>query len=225
MAQLVDPDVLEVEHVEDDRNGEGAPIVDIEDTEEEFIKPLYTYYCHCGQMSMITDTSLQRLPLRSRDGARVVDPNRTVAKLFADVGDTVYVRRKNLGLEQQYRKNCKKCGVPLFYQHPFALHRHFIMEGALLSANEIGGVSGANEEQFTKVVKHKHVKNQGKVGTVTVSTIEEEEDEIEAKETSETSYMLNAKVIIQQLKRKGMMKEHKVGSAEGSEIKRRGTLL
>ena len=42
---------------------------------------------------MISDTLLVRLPLRARDMARVIDPERTTAKVFATAGDTVYVRR------------------------------------------------------------------------------------------------------------------------------------
>ncbi len=42
---------------------------------------------------MISDTALNRLPFRERDRARVIDPNRTVAKLTGEPGDIVYIRR------------------------------------------------------------------------------------------------------------------------------------
>lgn len=110
MAAIVDDDPLDLEHVEDDPTMPGdnaGPVVDIEDKQEFHVKPLHTYYCHCGQvsftfslrliiyfqLSLISDTALNRLPLRERDGARVIDPNRTVAKMTAVPGDIIYIRR------------------------------------------------------------------------------------------------------------------------------------
>lgn len=36
-----------IEHVDDDRE---VPITDEQDKEEVFVKPLFTFYCHCGKV-------------------------------------------------------------------------------------------------------------------------------------------------------------------------------
>lgn len=46
---LVDIEAMEVSHVDTDQSTD-AKIVDSEDREEYFVKPLYTYYCHCGHV-------------------------------------------------------------------------------------------------------------------------------------------------------------------------------
>ncbi|CAI5444708.1 unnamed protein product [Caenorhabditis angaria] len=231
MSAVLKEDGLEVAHVEDDRGVQGdAAIIDVDDREEYFVKPLYTYYCTCGEMAMISDTLICRMPLRKRDLARVIAPERTTAKIFATQGDSVYIKR-NCGLEQQYRKICKSCKVPLFYQHPTNMACTFIFNDALLSAQEVGGFSGNNEEQRAKkIVMKRNVKNQGKSGSVTVSTMEgEEEDELEARETAQ-SYTMNARIVHDTLKRKGIMNgkfvtPNDVPSSSSEAKKKRGTLL
>lgn len=102
---------------------------------------------------------------------------------------------------------------------------YFIFENALLSAKEIGGITCKTEEEIKKVVVTKHVKNQGKVGSVTISTVNDDEDEMEAREATE-SYALNAKIVEQQLKRKGLYDPSRyVIDTQSNKKAKRGTLM
>ncbi len=67
-------------------------VPDTQDTEEYKEKPLNSYYCICGQMSLIVDSTLKKLPLRRRDRARVIDGEKHVHKITSVPHETVYLR-------------------------------------------------------------------------------------------------------------------------------------
>ena len=73
----------------------------------------------------------------------------------------------------------------------------FIYDGALESSAK----HVANQKSMNVTLK-KERKDMGKFETVTISTIDENEDELEAKEIAD-SYAANAIVIAKQLERKG----------------------
>lgn len=56
---------------------------------------------------MISDCALEKLPLRKRDGARVIDGSKHANKMTYDQDETVYLKRQE-GVEKQHRLKCKK---------------------------------------------------------------------------------------------------------------------
>jgi len=205
---------------------------DIQDREEyRERKPLNTYYCLCGQMALVIDSTLDRLPLRGRDDARVIDAKRHVCRLFGESDETVYLRWPE-GIERQHRFKCKKCGLLLYYQHEANKRVSFVVNGAIVTSTELGGYGATVKDESDlpkkKVILTKHIKNLGKTGSVTVSTVDEEEEEVEAREIAE-SYTNNAKIVEKQLQRKGMLKRKRQEQVnEQQQLKKdmtRGTLI
>ncbi|XP_074595512.1 STING ER exit protein [Brevipalpus obovatus] len=179
--------------------------------EEEYNeeKPLTVYYCLCGHLSLILDCSIDKLPLRKRDNARVIDgtDNKHVYKIKAtDPGpdDVVYLTREN-GIEKQNRLKCMKCGLFLMYRHDGRPDIVFIVDGSLRGKARDTVPHIVSNRESKKVTVTKRTKDMGKFSSVTVSTVDEEEEEIEAREVAD-SYAHNARIIEKQLIRSGALK-------------------
>merc|ERR1711935_1047066 len=172
---------------------------------------LHLYYCLCGQMAVILDRLIEKLPLRERDGARVIDGSKHTHKITPILDETVYINRLNKGIEKQFRYKCKHCNLQQFYRHDRNSNVTFIFKGAVVSSSQ----NRLKQENFviptasTLIASNKEAvsrtKNMGKFSSVTVSTISDDEDELEDKEIAD-SYALNAKIIRKQLQRKGISK-------------------
>lgn len=125
---------------------------------------------------------MEKLPLRKRDGARVIDGSKHAHKITCDQDEAVHIKRPE-GIEKQLRMKCKKCELFLYYKHDTSSNVIFIVKGALVKNSERPKVDIYNQvatEKPKKIMVTKHTKNMGKFSSVTVSTIDEEEDEIEA---------------------------------------------
>ncbi|XP_075151285.1 STING ER exit protein [Haematobia irritans] len=211
-------------------------IVCSDSKEEEYNEetPLNIYYCLCGKLALILDCTLEKLPLRRTDGARVIDGRKHAHKLTYHDGDIVYIKRREKGIEKQYRFNCKSCKLPIYYRHDPNSENTFVLHHALVKTkNDIhlnldSNPSKINVGESEKVMVTRHTKNMGKFSSVTVSTIDEEEDEIEAREIAD-SYANNARIIEKQLQRKGGKFTDTANRAKydeaGPSKKQRGTLI
>ncbi|VDD82846.1 unnamed protein product [Mesocestoides corti] len=227
-------------------------------------------------MSLILDCPIEKLPERPRDKSKVVDVKKRAHKVIAteaSASSCVYIRWPD-GIEKQYRRYCKSCGLLLLYRHSVKGHvAEFIVQGALslqegnvgLSASALatrtakldGTDAGeANVKLLTALASQAEAMaqqsgstmappvnplstsaklrrsvqqqetSQGVDTAVTVSTIEDEEEEAEAKEVAD-SYAANARVIEAQMIRRGIIKRRLVDEANEQAAKRRirGTLI
>ena len=62
---------------------------------------------------VVADCAIEKLPLRKRDGARVIDGSKHAHKMTCEQDEIVYLKRSE-GIEKQYRQKCKKYGIFCF---------------------------------------------------------------------------------------------------------------
>lgn len=189
---------------------------------------LTVYYCWCGQIGLISDCKIHKLPLRERDGARVIDSKRHNFKLSCvDMKkplrdeDIAIVKWSDNEFEKQYRLKCKKCNLWTFYKHSPESSTVFIVDRAmnirprnpLLAAKIASGVVGsANQSDLIRpttssgMVRRTESNSGKRFGSVAVSTMEEEEAEVEAKDIA-NSYELNATIVKRELERQEQLRK------------------
>ena len=194
-------------------------------------KCLQVYHCLCGQLCLIIDQNLDKLPLRRLDKSRVIDTSKHVYKLKLDDGqeDEVVHLRRETGIERQYRKRCKNCGLFVLYKtDPRNDHILFVINGSLVEQSLPSYPSNYNNPYRNPHNKlTRFTRDEGKFGSVTVSTIDEENEEIQAKEASDT-YEENSRIIQKQLMKtmSTTIKKRKDTDEDNLEFKRpKGTLI
>uniref|UniRef100_A0A6G1SGS6 STING ER exit protein n=1 Tax=Aceria tosichella TaxID=561515 RepID=A0A6G1SGS6_9ACAR len=189
---------------------------------------LTVYYCWCGNIGLILDCKIHKLPLRERDGARVLDSKRHNFKLSCvDMkkplveDDVTFVKWSDNEFEKQYRLKCKKCCLWTFYKHSPDSSTVFIVDRAmnirprnpLMAAKVASGALGSTEYSdhmrpaTSSGIVRRTESNPGKrFGSVAVSTMEEEEAEVEAKDIA-NSYQLNATIVKRELERQEQLRK------------------
>ena len=192
---------------------------------------LRLYYCVCGQLSLILDCNLSSLPLRDFDGSRVIDSAKHAHRVKAsDKEDIVYIKREK-GIEKQFRRKCSSCDIPLFYRHEGRTDIVFCFKGSLV-VNRQNDNRPNVPSSFFRNHPIKRTREMGKFSSTTVSTVDEEDEEIEAREVAD-SYATNAKIIEKQLLRKGIGVKRSgdncaspaTDESVSEEKRKRGTLL
>lgn len=189
---------------------------------------LTVYYCWCGQIGLILDCKVHKLPLRERDGARVIDTKKHNFKLSCidtrrplREEDAVFVRWGQDEIEKQYRLKCKKCNLWTFYKHSKDSDVIFIVKKSMnirprnpLLAAKIASSSGPStssghhKPSSASTSFRKTEVSSGRFASVTISTMEEEEAEAEAKEVA-NSYELNATIVQRELDRQNELRKRR----------------
>lgn len=188
---------------------------------------LTVYYCWCGQIGLIIDCKVHKLPLRERDGARVIDPKKHNFKLSCIdmkkplLDDVAYVKWSDTEIEKQYRLKCKKCNLWAFYKHePDSLLTSpvFVVNKSMnthprkpLPAAKIGGSvkdDQTGQSSTSASIRRSQTNPNRRFGSVTVSTMEEEEAESEANEIA-NSYELNATIVKRELERQEELRKRR----------------
>lgn len=192
----------------------SIPCTDIQNHQHEinYESRLYIYDCLCSQMCLVSNKSLDIMPLRLKDQSRVLDRQKVTFKLYLTNANSSFISSvcHDNKLEVRYILHCPRCNLPIGYQ--FDLNNPkgiFIMKESLVERkrernnfiavryNNISINDRPNKISITK-------KDMGKFSSVTVSTVDEEEEEMEANEVAD-SYAANAKIIERQLERKRLI--------------------
>eukprot|EP00117_Sycon_ciliatum_P020684 scpid83815/ scgid18354/ UPF0428 protein CXorf56 homolog len=200
---------------------------------------LSVYYCICGQMVFVLDSTLEKLPRRPKDNSFVVDLRKRTCRRRCVPDKTIYLKRTE-GLELQIREKCQTCGLPLLYKTSETAPFFFVLDGAVsltgdVSSSDVnvgpeqGGVASFSGKSRASGGDGEPPAKKRAVGSTAVSTMEEEEEESDQK-IIEQSYQSHARVVDQLWRKtelgKTQLAEQEAIMKNASAAKRqRGTLI
>lgn len=78
------------------------------------IKLILLLNIHKSYWFWFVDCAIEKLPLRKRDGARVIDGSKHAHKMTSERDEVVFLKRPE-GIEKQYRQKCKKYRLSFCY--------------------------------------------------------------------------------------------------------------
>nr|XP_024217909.1 UPF0428 protein CXorf56 homolog [Halyomorpha halys] len=144
--------------VDEEKASHSKNSEDMIDEEKSFVdctnigvtdKSLKNYHCVCGKLALIVNKPLVNLPLRKRDGARVVDSKKHFYRMISDPKpEKIHILRSK-GVEKQYRFKCTKCKLPIFYKHEPTSGVTFILKNAVIGMDmvQVNPEEGKNGEK------------------------------------------------------------------------------
>ncbi|CAH8557211.1 unnamed protein product [Dicrocoelium dendriticum] len=166
-------------------------------------------------MTLIIDCLIENLPLRARDDSRVIDISKRAHKITATprhkvenpVGDFIISGALKLQDDQTaLPSSVLQAKRPVRYADESSANARLL---EALAAEAAAVQSDSNSLVPLRRSIQQQETTQGIDTAVTVSTIEDEEEEAEAKEIAD-SYAANARVIEQEMIRRGIIKRRLV---------------
>lgn len=93
------------------------------------------YFCVCGQMALALDCTLDHLPVRQLDGARVLEEKWHRFFITSRRGRIMRLKREKY-VETQQILTCIQCETNLFYKHHESNSILFVVKDALVVKSE-----------------------------------------------------------------------------------------
>eukprot|EP00045_Choanoeca_perplexa_P011281 m.118802 g.118802 ORF g.118802 m.118802 type:complete len:218 (-) comp15575_c1_seq7:173-826(-) len=182
---------------------------------------LHVYYCLCTSMAVISDVTLETLPQRTSDKARLLDSTQRQYKSTLIEGPKLHIRRPG-GVEIQQRLKCKNCGLPVAYTCNDDPQRLYVLDGALLLKGEGSKLQSSAAAPPSKSKMKRTTESSDRYDSTSIATTTEQEEEDLELMQADKAYEEDAKAIHRVL---GRQLNKKPKTTAPTATKKRGTLL